>query len=123
MWICWLGVAGCDWIDNIHPGGQTDPPAVPDRGAGRWVNRYPGRADLVGVQVRQFPEHRAEAARYEGRHPATIIYVFKDGRANRIDYEPDGAVRQDHWFRLGPGDPLWNVEPPPAGNPPPAAAP
>lgn len=111
-----LALAGCDWIDNIHRGNQVVPTGTaPASTVGRWANRYPGHPDLVGVQVRQFPDAAVQAQRYQGRHPATVIYVFKNGRANRVNYEPDATILQDYWFPLAPGDPLWNnLEPPPS---------
>ncbi|MCY2929113.1 MAG: hypothetical protein NTV86_06385 [Planctomycetota bacterium] len=110
MSICWagVGVGGCD--------GTYRRPPLRDESVGHWVNRYPRNPNLLGVQVRQFPELRAEASRYEGRHPYRVTYVFKDGRVNQVTYEPDGRGRAggDIWYRLPPGDPLWtSLDPPP----------
>ena len=95
-----LGV-GCD--------GAYRRPALRDESVGRWINRYPKDPGLLGVKVQQFPDSLAGARRYEGRHPARVSYVFKDGRANQVNYEPDGKIPEggDIWYRLAPGDPLW----------------
>ncbi len=96
-----VGLGGCD--------GTYRRPALRDESVGRWVNRHPHDAGLLGVQVRQFPDSPVGARCYEGRHPARVCYVFKDGRVNQINYEPDGNVQEggDIWYRLAPGDPLW----------------
>ncbi len=46
-----------------------------------------------------------------------IIYVFEDGRANQIDYDPDGTVNQDFWYNLAADDYLWKtIEPIPGSS-------
>ena len=104
-----VGLGGCD-------GTYLPPPLPRDDSVGRWVNRYPNDPNLLGVKVRQFPDSDSQARRYEGRHPARVIYVFKNGSVNQIDYEPDGKIRErgNIWYRLAPGDPLWtSLDPPP----------
>ncbi len=84
----------------------TDPP-MRNRAVGQWTNRYAGDPDLAGVRVQQFPDCWGDAAQYEGRHPAMILYVFKDGRVNQNGFKPDGMIEEDFWWKIGPTHYLW----------------
>lgn len=105
----WIGAAlvvGCQ--------GESEGEAGPVReirnfAVGPWVNRYADSPDLAGVRVQQFPDCDGEAPRYEGRHPAMLIYVFKDGRANQVSYEPDGTVTNDFWFKVAKDHWIWQT--------------
>jgi len=85
------------------------PPEIKNHAVGHWTNKYSGNPDLAGVRVQQFPDCAYEAPGYEGRHPAMVIYVFKDGRANQIGYDPDGTIREDFWYKLAPDHYLWKT--------------
>lgn len=85
------------------------PPEIRNHAVGRWVNKYPGDPGLLGVRVQQFPDCPDDAAGYEGRHPGMVLYVFKDGRVNQVEYEPDGMVHADFWFTIPPGHYLWDT--------------
>jgi len=85
---------------------ENDPP-IHNLTVGQWTNRYHGDPNLAGVVVQQFPDCAGEALRFEGHHPALVLYVFKDGRVNQIGFEPDGKVRENFWWRIKNDDPLW----------------
>jgi hypothetical protein len=89
------------------------PKGVKNSAVGTWVNKYQDNQSLKGIYVQQFPDCQDDYAKFEGHHPAMIIYVFKDGRANQIGYNPDGAIKEDFWFKTNPGDWLWNQVTPP----------
>jgi len=60
---------------------------------GPWENRYQSDPNLAGVIVTQYPEGEAMAKTpYQGKHPASIWYVFWNGDVMSIEYRPDGSV-------------------------------
>ncbi len=100
----------CLLIGCGEPTLSEAPPEVPIRNwtVGRWTNRYADDPNLAGVRVQQFPDCSGDAARHEGRHPAMILYVFKNGRVNQNGFEPDGTIREDFWWSIGPDHYLWD---------------
>lgn len=87
---------------------ETEGPApVYDRSVGKWTNRYSACIDLAGVVVQQFPDCAGDAPRYEGRHPAMILYVFKDGSVNQNSFAPSGGLLEDFWWKAAPDDWIW----------------
>ena len=61
--------------------------------------------------MQQFTDCPYENWRYEGKHPAMVIFYFWDGRVRQLGYEPDGTVYDNFWWpapdRLKPGDAAW----------------
>lgn len=82
-------------------------PEIADFTIGRWVNIHEKNPDLVGVYVQQFPDCPHDAARYEGKHPATVIYVFKNNKAHQMEYAPDGRVLSGFWWDVSADDWIW----------------
>jgi len=73
-----------------------------------WVNIHQKNADLVGVRVQQYPDCMGDRERYKGRHPAMVIFVFKNNKAHQLGYEPDGRVTSGFWWEVPPGNPIWD---------------
>jgi hypothetical protein len=69
-----------------------------------WINIHQKNPDLVGVYVQQVPDNKADAAVYRGKHPAMIIYVFKNGKAHQVSYTPSGQIESGFWWDIPPGD-------------------
>ena len=76
------------------------PPPIKNGTVGHWENRHAGNPDLAGVLVQQFPDCAYDAPRFEGGHPAMILFVMWDGRVNQVEYEPSGEVSGDFWWKL-----------------------
>ena len=102
-----FGSGGCGRNEAVSE--WDPPPPIHNRSVGKWVNRHAGEAGLAGVRVQQFPDCEGEEAPYEGRHPAMILYVFKNGRVNQTCFTPDGTMEQDFWFTIEPDDCLWET--------------
>ena len=103
-----MALGACQPRDRSPALSELDAPEpITNFTVGAWVNRYAGRSDLAGVVVQQFPDCPHEAANYEGRHPAMILYVFDDGRVNQNGFTPEGAVEEDFWWKAEPHHPLW----------------
>ena len=84
-------------------------PTITNHEVGEWNNIHIGNKDLVGIRVQQFPDCQFEADRYEGKHPAMIIYVFKNNKAHQLVYEPNGAVSGDSWWDIPKGHWIWDT--------------
>ena len=81
-------------------------PKIKNKATGRWVNIHEKRTDLLGVKVQQFPDNPHAAKDYEGKHPAMIIYVFKNLDAHQIEFNPDGSISGGFWWKLGNKHPI-----------------
>lgn len=66
-------------------------------GKGCWINVHAGAPGLAGVVVQQMPDNSEQAHR--GRHPAMILFVFEDTRVHQFEYDPDGKVTGDFWWK------------------------
>jgi hypothetical protein len=69
-----------------------------------WINIHQKNPDLIGVYVQQVPDNKADAAVYRGKHPAMIIYVFKNGKAHQVSYTPTGQIENGFWWDIPPND-------------------
>ena len=78
------------------------PRVIKDHSVGKWENKYKDDPNLFAVYVHQFPTPLSDQPAYEGRHPAMIIYVFNDGRANQIGFDPVGKLQEDFWYHVDP---------------------
>jgi hypothetical protein len=67
-----------------------------------WINIHQKNPDLFGVYVKQAPDNKADAAVYLGKHPAMIIYVFKNGKAHQVSYTPSGQIESGFWWDVPP---------------------
>ena len=67
-----------------------------------WINIHQKNPDLVGVYVQQVPDNKADATVYRGKHPAMIIYVFKNGKAHQVSYTPSGQIESGFWWDVPP---------------------
>jgi hypothetical protein len=79
---------------------------------GPWENRHPNDKNLVGIWIQQFPdcaEDTEEMHRYEGKHPSMVYYIFRSGRCDAFDYEPDGEVTVAGWVKETPDWMLKNL--------------
>lgn len=103
--ICGGLLAGCSTIKDR--GELPDPPEIRNHKVGAWTNVHQGDPDLLGVRVQQFPDCPHDAPRYENRHPAMIIYLFKDRRYHRMGFAPDGKIQADFWRNNAPD---WLIE-------------
>ena len=81
--------------------------AAHDSDVARWAHRYRRNPRLAGVLIQQVPDPRDQESAYLRGHPAMILYVFKDGRVNQVEYRPDGRITSDWWWRAKPDDPVW----------------
>ena len=100
-----LGVMGCGVSTR---GSEASPhPKVKNHTVGKWVNIHEKNPGLVGVRVQQFPDCQYETKRYEGKHPVMIIYVFKNGRAHQLGYEPDGTISSGFWWDAPKDHLIW----------------
>jgi hypothetical protein len=73
-------------------------PKITNHRTGKWINIHGNNPDLLGVFVQQFPECQYEAKPYEGKHPAMVIYVFRNGKAHQTCYDPDGRITSGWWW-------------------------
>ena len=89
---------GCSSPHPTH-NSPPEPPPIKNRAVGEWKNLYKRDPKLLGYRVQQFPDSHYLAPDYEGRHPAMVIYVFKDLRVRQMGFEPDGTVREDFWWK------------------------
>ena len=84
----------------------------PSTKQGVWINVHAATPGLAGVRVQQFPDCDEDLDRYCGRHPAMILYVFKDGRVHQLGFEPDGKPcsphAEDFWWRISNDSWLWS---------------
>ena len=109
----WCGTLAIVLLCHVHvscTGGPTQeeidlaralaPPSIEDGTVGPWKNRHSGNPELAGVSVQQFPDCAYESVRYEGKHPAMILFVMWDGRVNQVEYEPSGTVSADWWWKI-----------------------
>ncbi len=109
--------AGCAGL----PEGEAPlPPMISDFRVGQWVNIHEKNENLVGVRVQQFPDCQHDAKPHEGKHPAMILFVFRDGAVHQLAYDPDGRVTGGFWWKISKNDPLWeqldrSVAPRPVG--------
>jgi hypothetical protein len=88
--------------------GEAPPvPKITNFEVGPWVNIHRKNPDLVGVRVQQFPDCQYEAKRYEGKHPAMVIYVFRSGWAHQVEYAPDGRIESGFWWKVAPDHCIW----------------
>jgi hypothetical protein len=89
--------------------GEAPPvPSIENFEVGPWTNIHRNNPDLVGVRVQQFPDCQYETKAYEGKHPAMIIYVFKNGKAHQLEYNPDGTVESGFWWDVSKDDSIWD---------------
>ena len=65
-----------------------------------WINIHQKNPDLIGVYVQQVPDNKADATAYQGKHPAMIIYVFKNGKAHQVSYTPSGQIESGFWWSI-----------------------
>jgi hypothetical protein len=77
-------------------------------GSTAWVNIHRRNPDLVGVWVQQLPDCAGDHDRYVGRHPAMIIFVFKNNKAHQVEYDPDGRVTSGFWWDIPPDHFIWS---------------
>jgi len=103
-----LGIGGCVAENQRQLSEAPDVQPVTNRAVGPWINRFDGVKGLAGVIVQQFPDNSADAPDYQGKHPAMILYVFKDGRVNQCGFDPNGNITEDFWWKLAPGDSMWS---------------
>ena len=97
-------LAGC----NRQAKSEASPmPVIKNWTVGKWKNKYDSDPDLAGILVQQFSDNGADSGEYEGKHPAMIIYVFKDGWANQLGFHPDGGVKEDFWWAIKKDDLIW----------------
>ena len=75
-------------------------PEISDQSVGEWGNIHSKNLGLAGVLVQQFPDCSLEAAAWEGKHPAMILFVMWDGRVNQIGYKPSGMITENFWWHL-----------------------
>jgi len=68
-----------------------------------WINIHGENPDLIGIYVRQFPDHKEDRPLYEGKHPALVVYVFSDQRAHQVSYAPSGQARDGFWWDIPEG--------------------
>ena len=73
-----------------------------------WINIHQKNPDLIGIYVQQVPDNKADAVVYRGKHPAMIIYVFKNSKAHQVSYTPTGQVEGGYWWDIPPGDWIYN---------------
>ena len=72
-----------------------------------WINIHKKNPDLVGVRVQQLPDCMGEHDSYRGKHPAMVIFVFKNNKAHQVEYEPDGRVTSGFWWDVPADDTIW----------------
>jgi hypothetical protein len=99
-----LNVFGCNRRLESEAGSA---PEIKNRAIGKWTNAYEGVAGLAGVRVQQFPDCDGDSKQYEGRHPCMVIYIFTDGRANQMGFNPDGSIKENFWHTLRPDNWIW----------------
>ncbi len=106
-----ISVFAIMWYNNNNKYvGEIPPvPRITNHEVGNWTNIHKGNKDLVGIHIQQFPDCQYEAGRYEGKHPAMIIYVFKNNKAHQVGYEPNGVIRSGFWWNIPEGDRIWNI--------------
>lgn len=68
-----------------------------------WINLHSKNPDLIGVYVQQSPDNKADIADYRGKHPAMVIYVFKNQKAHQVSYTPSGQVEEGFWWDIPAG--------------------
>jgi len=71
------------------------------------INLHKKNTELLGVYVQQYPDNKADQAAYEGKHPAMVIYVFKNQRAHQVSYSPAGQVEDGFWWDVPKNDPIY----------------
>ena len=84
-----------------------DCPEIANFSIGKWVNIHKNNPDLVGVRVQQFPDCEFDAMRYEGKHPAMVIFVMRNGKVHQLDYDPDGRVTSGFWWDAPTNHWIW----------------
>ncbi|MBA3662576.1 MAG: hypothetical protein H0W64_12725 [Gammaproteobacteria bacterium] len=95
-------VCGCE--SNVRPEAEEDP-IITNFSVGRWNNKHKDNNDLIGVRIQQFPDCAGESKPYEGKHPAMIIYVMRDGTCNQVRYSPEGKITEDFWWKMDLANP------------------
>ena len=65
-----------------------------------WINLHQKNPDLIGISVQQLPDNKSDEAAYKGKHPAMIVYVFKDGKAHQVSYTPSGQIENGWWWDI-----------------------
>jgi hypothetical protein len=100
-----LGLTSCATTNHSDAPMPMVPtlPQITDTREGPWKNRHAGDPQLAGVRVQQFPDCSFEGARFQGAHPAMILYVMWDGRVHQTNHEPDGTTTSDFWWSIGSG--------------------
>jgi hypothetical protein len=93
--LCCFVVVGCS---SVQERGELEPPPeIKNYTVGSWENVHKGDPNLEGFRVQQFPDCAYDAPRYEGRHPAMVVYLFKGNRIHQMSFAPDGKVEADFW--------------------------
>lgn len=95
-----------DLVDAIAESGK-ETKAEHDSDVVRWAHRYRGSPRLAGILIQQVPDSREQESAYADGHPAMILYVFRDGRVNQVEFRPDGRITTDWWWHAKPDDPVW----------------
>ena len=72
-----------------------------------WINLHQKNPDLVGVYVQRFPDNKADAVAYRGKHPSMVIYVFKNARAHQVEYTPSGQIENGFWWDIPPNHSIY----------------
>jgi hypothetical protein len=65
-----------------------------------WINLHKKNPDLIGVYVQQYPDNKADVAKYKSKHPTMVIYVFKNRKAHQVSYTPTGQVEDGFWWDI-----------------------
>ena len=65
-----------------------------------WINMHKGNVNLIGIHVQQYPDNLQDRSDYKDKHPAMIIYIFKDNRAHTVTYTPTGQIENGIWWNI-----------------------
>lgn len=84
------------------------PPVIHNRAVGPWTNVHQGDASLAGTIVQQFTDCPYENQRWEGKHPAMVLFVFWDGKVRQRGYQPDGTCYEDFYWNIPSDSHQWD---------------
>ena len=65
-----------------------------------WINIHKNNPELIGIYVQQYPDSVPDRQDYEGRHPAMLIFVFRNNKKHVVTYSPSGQVQNGVWGDL-----------------------
>ena len=74
-----------------------------------WINIHKNNPDLIGVYKRQLPDNLADQEVYKDKHPALIVFVFKNNKAHQVGYTPSGQITTGFWYTLKENDRLYEL--------------